>query len=178
MALRRPGFDLITHSPDQTRRIGYLLGRLLQGGDVILLAGPIGAGKTTFVQGLARGLGIEGYVQSPTFTLVAEHRGQTAQGEPVYLYHLDLYRLEGDADLVTFGYDEYFDAPDGIVVIEWPDRLAADLPADYLLIVLDHLADSKRRLTLSPHGARYEALAGELRTNAMGVRRGSASAGH
>src|SRR5579884_3952520 len=163
MPSRRPALDVISHSPEQTRQIGLCLGRLARPGDVFLLSGQVGSGKTTFVQGLARGLGVSGYVQSPTFALANEHAGRTAEGEDVILYHLDFYRLEDAADLETFGYDEYLDAPEGVVAVEWPDRLALDLPEHYLAVMLDYLADTKRRIRLQAHGKRYEELAAALR---------------
>lgn len=177
MTTQRPALDVISHSPDQTRWLGARLGRLAQPGDVFLLTGLIGSGKTTLVQGLARGLGVTGYVQSPTFTLVNEHPGRTAEGRPVTLYHLDLYRLEGDADLLTVGYEDYFSDPAGIAVVEWPERLSPDLPEEYLLVSLEYLADSKRRLALYPRGERYEALVDAFRAEVFGARRGSAASG-
>ncbi|HLI50254.1 MAG TPA: tRNA (adenosine(37)-N6)-threonylcarbamoyltransferase complex ATPase subunit type 1 TsaE [Thermomicrobiaceae bacterium] len=177
MTARRPALDLISHSPDQTRWFGSRLGRLLRRQDVILLSGRIGAGKTVLVQGVARGLGIDDYIQSPTFTLANEHRGRLASGEPVMLYHLDLYRLEDQAELATFGYDEYIDASDGVVILEWPDRLGADRPSEYLLIGIEYLADTKRRLTFYPTGARFERLVSEFRTEAFGAQRRTAPAG-
>ncbi len=174
---RRPALDLISHSPDQTRRFGYHLGRLAQAGDVLLLHGQIGAGKTTLVQGIARGLGIEGYVQSPTFTLASEHVGRTAAGERTALYHLDLYRLEGAGDLASFGYEEYLDEPGGIVVIEWPERLVSDLPEEHLLISLEHLADTKRRLAFLPQGSRAQEMTEAFRAEVFRARRRSAPAG-
>ncbi len=177
MTSRRPALDLISHSPDQTRRFGYHLGRLARAGDVLLLHGQIGAGKTTLVQGIARGLGVEGYVQSPTFTLASEHAGRTASGERVTLFHLDLYRLEGAGDLASFGYEEYFDEPSGIVVIEWPERLAEELPDEHLLIRLEHLADAKRRLAFLPQGSRAQELTEAFRAEVFRARRRSAPAG-
>lgn len=177
MARRRPALDVISHSPEQTRSFGHRLGRLARPGDVFLLSGGIGAGKTTLVQGIARGLGVQDYVQSPTFTLAAEYPGRTAAGDRVTLYHLDLYRLEGAADLATFGYEEYFDDPEGVVVVEWPERLADELPDSYLLIILEHVADSKRRLVLIPHGPRYAALTEAFRAEVFGARRGPAATG-
>ncbi|MDI3339569.1 MAG: tRNA (adenosine(37)-N6)-threonylcarbamoyltransferase complex ATPase subunit type 1 TsaE [Sphaerobacter sp.] len=178
MATQRPALDVISHSPEQTRSLGARLGRLARAGDVFLLTGQIGSGKTTFAQGLARGLGVASYVQSPTFTLVSEHSGHTADGRPVTLYHLDLYRLESADDLVTFGYADYFADPAAITVVEWPERLGADLPDEYLLISFDHLADSKRRLALYPRGKRPEALIDAFRTEVFGARRGSAASGN
>lgn len=177
MSSRRRALDLISHSPEQTRSFGARLGRLARPGDVYLLRGPLGSGKTALTQGIARGLGVEGYVQSPTFTLAAEHPARSADGSGVTLYHLDLYRLESPGEVETFGYDEYLDDPHGIVVIEWPERAEAAMPEAFMLIELEHLADAKRRLVLEPHGERYVTLVEELRAEVVGVRRGTAPAG-
>ena len=177
MPSRRPALDVISHSPEQTRQIGVCLGRLARAGDVFLLSGQVGSGKTTFVQGIARGLGVSNYVQSPTFALANEHTGRTSEGDDVVLYHLDFYRLEGAEDLESFGYEEYLDAPDGVVAVEWPDRLALDLPQDYLAVIFDHLAETKRRIRLQVHGERYQELATALRKEVTGASRRSAPAG-
>jgi tRNA threonylcarbamoyladenosine biosynthesis protein TsaE len=175
MPPRRSALDVISHSPDQTRQMGFRLGRLVRPGDLVLLAGQVGAGKTTLVQGLARGLQVEGYVQSPTFALAAEHRGRTANGECIVLYHLDFYRLEGVHDFDSFGYEEYLDADDGIVVIEWPERLPDSEFDQFLLIELRHLADSKRRLVFRPHGEHYTEIVNEFRVEVSGAQRRSNS---
>jgi tRNA threonylcarbamoyladenosine biosynthesis protein TsaE len=167
---RRPALDIISHSPDQTRQIGARLGQLARPGDLILLSGQLGAGKTAFVQGLAKGLGVEGYVQSPTFALAHEYSGHLPSGEPVELYHLDFYRLEGAEDLLSFGYEEYLDAPHAVAAIEWPERLALAMPESYLLVSLEHIADTKRRLIFQPFGARYQELVDALRKEVFGVR--------
>ncbi|MGA7669871.1 MAG: tRNA (adenosine(37)-N6)-threonylcarbamoyltransferase complex ATPase subunit type 1 TsaE [Nitrolancea sp.] len=171
MPPRRSALDVISHSPDQTRQIGFRLGRLVRARDVLLLAGQVGAGKTTLVQGLARGLNVDGYVQSPTFALAAEHVGKTADDEQVILFHLDFYRLEGVEDFDTFGYEEYLDAENGIVVIEWPERLPTSSFDDYLLIELRHLSDSKRRLVFRPSGERYMEMVEALRAEVSGAQR-------
>jgi tRNA threonylcarbamoyladenosine biosynthesis protein TsaE len=161
---------MITHSPEQTRSAGALLGRLLQRGDVVLLTGTLGAGKTTFVQGIARALQSDEYVQSPTFTLVAEHDGVASDGRAVRLYHVDLYRLAGTDDVGTLGLDDYFDDPDGVTVVEWPDRSPASMPETYLLVDLQFLADTKRNLRLSPEGERHRATIERFRSEVAGVR--------
>ncbi|MGZ6367047.1 MAG: tRNA (adenosine(37)-N6)-threonylcarbamoyltransferase complex ATPase subunit type 1 TsaE, partial [Ktedonobacteraceae bacterium] len=108
--------DCISHSSAQTQRLGIRLGDLLQGGELILLDGQLGTGKTTFTQGLAQGLGITENINSPTFTLLKEHVGQTQPGIPIgtlsnrrpSLYHFDLYRLDNPAEIVELGFEDYF----------------------------------------------------------------------
>ena len=150
----RSGVDLeiISHSLDQTRRIGARLAALLQPGDVILLAGEFGVGKTTLVQGLARGLGVDSrYVTSPTFTLINEYAGRLP------LYHIDLYRLDTAEQVADLGLLDYLYG-DGVTVIEWP-QLAQDLvPPERLTIYLAHLTETKRALRVHADGARYEEL--------------------
>jgi tRNA threonylcarbamoyladenosine biosynthesis protein TsaE len=167
----QPALDFISHSPDQTRRIGWRLGQHARAQDLFLLSGPFGAGKTLLTQGLAAGLGIADRVTSPSFTLVNEYSGRTAAGLPIRLYHVDLYRLETAAEVESVGLDELFADPDGVCVIEWPDRLGAAAPPDYLLITLTPVSEMKRRLTLTPTGERQAALLAELRAEAFGVGR-------
>lgn len=165
-ATRQAGLDLISHSLEQTHRMGAALGRKLRPGDVLLLSGGLGAGKTSFIQGLARGLEVQGDVTSPTFTLVNEYQGK-AGGEPVTLYHIDLYRLSGDADeLLAIGWEEYLDDPQGICAIEWPQHAAGLLPDTWLLIEIDPIAETKRRIRLQANGPRYRELVAELRAEA------------
>ena len=142
--------ELISRSPEQTRAIGERLGGLLRTGDVLLLNGDLGAGKTTLTQGIAAGFGVAEYVQSPTFTLVAEHEGESGRK----LYHLDLYRLQDEADLESFGYEQYIDPVDGVAVIEWPERAGTWLPDAYVLIDFTIAGPSERRLRLEACGKR------------------------
>lgn len=169
-ASRKPAFDIISHSPEQTRALGAQLGKLLARGSVVLLSGGLGTGKTTFVQGLARPLRTGDHVQSPTFTLVAEHSGTAANGEPVRLYHMDLYRLEGVGDIESFGLDEYLSDPDGIAVIEWPERARWAMPDAFLLVDLRSMADTKRAVRLEPHGGCYADVVRRFRTEVGGGR--------
>ena len=171
MGVERPELDLISHSPQQTRNVGLHLGQVLRPGDVVLLFGQIGSGKTLMTQGMARGLGVDGYVQSPTFTLVVEHPGVTSDGHVIRLYHLDLYRIESTAEIDTFGHEEYLDDPDGIVVIEWPERLSAVVPDEHLLVNIEYIADSKRKLTFFARGDRYRERIASLREEVFGGRR-------
>src|SRR5438874_4812207 len=148
-----PDLDIVSHGAEQTRRLGAHLGAHLERGDVVLLEGEFGSGKTTFTQGIARGLGIDArYVNSPTFTLINEYRGTRH-----HLYHIDLYRLEGQEQVATLGLDDYFDGK-GITVIEWPQEAAPWLPPERLLVRFAHLSDTKRTLRFYPYGDNYPEL--------------------
>lgn len=138
--------EFLSRSADETRAIGRQLAPALRVGDVLFLHGDLGAGKTTFAQGIAAGLGIVGPVQSPTFTLVNEYDG------PVRLYHLDLYRLSGADDIAGLGYEEYLEPSDGITVVEWPERAGSMLPETYLLVTLVAGAGIRHRLIFDPVG--------------------------
>jgi tRNA threonylcarbamoyladenosine biosynthesis protein TsaE len=163
--------DIITHSAASTRRLGRRLGERLRGGDLVLLCGDLGAGKTTVAQGIAAGLGVQGPVASPTFTLVNEYPGRDADGRPVSLCHVDLYRL-ADGGIETLGLDDYLGAPDIVAVVEWPQMAPAALPPTALLIEIAPLSETKRRLTLRAHGpesARYDDRLAALRRELFGV---------
>ena len=149
-----PKVDLIAHSPEQTRAIAAQLARQLSHGQTVLLNGPLGAGKTTFAQGLARALGAGEQVQSPTFTIVSEHDGQLADGQPVRIYHMDLYRMSGPDDLDSISFDDYLSDPEGIVIIEWPDRAVSRLPSEYILVRMENIADTKRSISIAPSASR------------------------
>lgn len=152
--------EVVSRSAEETRQIGARLGRRLRPGDVVLLHGDLGSGKTTLAQGMARGLGVREYVQSPTFALIAEHVGEGPDGSPLRLYHLDLYRLTDERDLDSFGYDQYLAPDDGVTVIEWPERAGAWLPERYILVRLAWVAPDARRMAFEgvPHGAFSEIL--------------------
>ena len=154
-----------TDSAAETYELGVRLGRLLHPGDVLALQGDLGAGKTTMAQGVARGLGVEGYVRSPTFTLVNEY--DLSSG--ARLFHIDGYRLgetmdEAMLEADTFGLDQVLDDPDAIVIIEWAERLAALLPADRLEVALNYVdhAHNARILTCRARGPRSAVLVKQL----------------
>jgi tRNA threonylcarbamoyladenosine biosynthesis protein TsaE len=132
--------------------LGERLGRALRAGDVVALVGPLGAGKTTFVQGLARGTGVpaERHVASPTFALVNEHPGRVA------LVHADLYRIAGERELLELGLDDAFDR--AAVAIEWLDRFPDAAPPDRLELAIAFEPDGARRLTATGSGPRGDAL--------------------
>lgn len=131
----------ISHSPAETEGLGEARGRDAHSGLVIALAGDLGAGKTQFVKGLARGLGITARVHSPTFTLVNEYGGGR-----LLLFHLDLYRLETPAQILSAGVEEYL-TPAGVTVIEWAERLRNELPAGTLFVNIEILSETQRRIT-------------------------------
>ena len=138
-----------TGSADATRAVASALAALLEVGDVISLVGDLGAGKTAFAQGVARGLGVVGPVTSPTFTIVQEYEGRLP------IAHVDVYRLDTVQDLYDLGFDELID--DGrVTIVEWGDLIAPALPADYLVVRIEPGdADTERVLELSFHGPRW-----------------------
>jgi tRNA threonylcarbamoyladenosine biosynthesis protein TsaE len=158
--------DIISHGWEQTQRLAMRLGGLLTGGELILLEGNLGAGKTTFTQGLALGLDITANVNSPTFTLLKEYRGQSRPHTPEEvktgtpsqkgpaLYHFDLYRLVDPAEIFELGFDDYFSGP-GVCVVEWAERADLYWPAEHLRICLKSLSETKRGLLFIANGAHY-----------------------
>ncbi|GBC86935.1 tRNA threonylcarbamoyladenosine biosynthesis protein TsaE [bacterium HR12] len=141
---------------EDTRAIGSALADLLRPGDALALTGELGAGKTTLVQGIARGLGYAGAVVSPTFTLVREYRGR------LRLYHVDVYRLERVQDAIDLAFEEMLDG-DGVLVVEWGDAVEQLLPPEHLLVELTVPGpDERRRIALTGMGpswaARWERL--------------------
>jgi tRNA threonylcarbamoyladenosine biosynthesis protein TsaE len=140
--------DFISHSEAQTRRLGARLASLLNPGDVVALVGELGSGKTRWVQGVCRGLKVTDVVNSPTFTLVNEYEGRW----PVY--HIDLYRLEDTAEMLTIGLEDYLYGA-GITLIEWADRAKDLLPPEHLAIEFHHLDETKRRIVLQAYGRRF-----------------------
>ena len=148
--------DLTTQSPEQTQALGEAIGVLALPGDVFLLAGELGAGKTCLTQGVAWGLGIVGYASSPTFVIMREHHGRLP------LYHVDLYRLGGLAEIDDLGLDDYLYG-DGVCVVEWAEKGLAVLPEEHLLVEITRLGDTGRRFKLRPSGERYCQMIGRLR---------------
>jgi tRNA threonylcarbamoyladenosine biosynthesis protein TsaE len=135
-----------------TVSLGHEIAAELLPGDVVLLHGDLGAGKTTLAQGIAAALGVNELIQSPTFALVAEHQGRLYDGTPITLYHLDLYRLESPDELEEIGYDQYLAPLAGVSLIEWPERAGDWLPERFLLLRLTRAAHGGREVELSRHG--------------------------
>jgi len=153
----------ISKSPEETIKLGEKLGELAQPGDIFLLTGNLGTGKTCLTQGIARGLKSQDYVLSPTFVLMRELNGR------IPLYHIDLYRLDNIAEIADLGLDDYLFGK-GLSIIEWADKGLAVLPAEHLLVKIDYLNDNERRIELIPCGKRYEKLLAQLKPLMKGNR--------
>ena len=151
-----------TKGAGRTRALGRRLARLLRPGDVVLLQGPLGAGKTTLVQGVGAGLGVEGPVNSPTFVLLARHDlpgredgGARPADRPDALHHADLFRLTEIEEVAELALAEQ--ATDGALLVEWPERGLEALPFEHLLVAIEFSPerDDERRLTFVAVGERY-----------------------
>lgn len=154
--------EFFSRSPDQTRRMGIRLGALLEPGDVVCLNGDLGAGKTTLVQGVARGWGSLDPVSSPTFIIVNVYRRPDGRT----LSHLDAYRLQNwteaeDLDILPL-------MENGPIVVEWPERIMEVLPKEHLTIAMRWLADDERGMILSASGKRYEKILSTIRKQVYG----------
>jgi len=146
----------VSGGEEETRELGRRLASLLRAGDVVLVVGELGTGKTCLAKGLARGLGVGEKVLSPTFTLLREYKGR------IPLYHLDAYRLEGPWDLFDLGIEEYLEG-DGVLLVEWGDRARDFFPGGFLEIRLEFTdRDRERRITLLPRGGDWMERIGRL----------------
>jgi len=152
-------FDYTSRTPEETLRLGRVLGTLLEPGDVICLSGDLGAGKTVLTQGIGAGWGALEPVTSPTFMLIHEHRRK--QNDHV-LYHVDSYRLGGAADAWGIGLEDLWHYG-GCLVIEWPENIAGILPDEKLWITLETIDTTQRHISLHGSGKRYESLVDAVR---------------
>jgi tRNA threonylcarbamoyladenosine biosynthesis protein TsaE len=146
----------VTHSAEQTQKVGISIGKLAEPGDIFLLIGDLGAGKTCLTQGIAYGLDIQEYTLSPSFVIMRELHGRLP------LYHMDFYRLENIAEISDLGLDDYLFG-EGVCVIEWANKGLTVLPEDHLLIGIDYLADNERSFVIEPRGERYIRMVQQLR---------------
>lgn len=156
-----PGRVWITRSAAETRELGAALGAAIEPPLVIALRGNLGAGKTTFVQGLAGGLGVHGRVSSPTFVLVNEYAGAAS----VRLVHVDTYRLGAavGVEAAAMGLEELIEDEDAVVAVEWAERVAELLPRDHLLVELDYgTQEDQRTIRMTPLGERSRAVVRKL----------------
>ena len=148
MSSKMTVLKIISRSPEQTQHLGKRLGELAQSGDVFLLTGNLGSGKTCLTQGIAWGLGVKEYAFSPSFVIIREYHGRLT------LYHIDFYRLDRLEEIADLGLDEYLYGK-GVCVIEWADKGIAVLPDEHLLINLSYVSDTERAVSLEPKGERY-----------------------
>ncbi|HLO29640.1 MAG TPA: tRNA (adenosine(37)-N6)-threonylcarbamoyltransferase complex ATPase subunit type 1 TsaE [Anaerolineales bacterium] len=154
--------DFFSRSPEQTRRLGTRLGEALQAGDVICLQGDLGAGKTTFVQGVALGWGSLDSVSSPTFILVNVYR----RGDEARLFHMDAYRLDSMPEAEELDLDSMLAR--GALLIEWPERIDGLVPDGRLWIHFEHIDEEEREMKFKSDGKRYDDLLEVVRQAAYG----------
>jgi tRNA threonylcarbamoyladenosine biosynthesis protein TsaE len=148
--------EIITRSPEETQKIGVQLGELALPGDIFLLVGGLGVGKTCLTQGIAWGLGIKEYAASPSFVVIRELQGRLP------LYHIDFYRLDHLEEIAELGLDDYLYGK-GVCVLEWAEKGLSLLPEEHLLIEMGYLSDNERRLRFKPGGKRYKEIVAKLK---------------
>ena len=163
--LREGELDIVSHSVEQTQRLGTRLGGLLLPGDVICLSGDMGAGKTMFASGIGKGWGAKTPLTSPTYNLIHEHRRDKDNQR---LFHLDCYRLDSIQDAESTGLDDVLDGR-GPVILEWPEHIEMILPEKRLWIELRILEPTRRNFMFNATGKRYEELVKQFREAAFGV---------
>lgn len=144
---------LNTHSATETQAVAEKLAAHVEAGTVITLNGDLGAGKTTFTQGFAKGLGVTRNVNSPTFTIMKQYQGRLP------LYHMDVYRLEDTGD--DIGLEEYING-DGVAIVEWSNLIESSLPTERLAITIERIGDEERKITFTPTGEAYDTLVKEV----------------
>jgi tRNA threonylcarbamoyladenosine biosynthesis protein TsaE len=157
--------DIISHSAAQTIRFGQRLGELMRQGDLVVLLGDFGAGKTHMIKGIAQGLGSTELVNSPSFVLINEYRAGPRHGN-IPIFHADLYRIENPDELAAIGIEEAWSGI-GVCLIEWADQAGDWLPGERLAIHLQHLSETKRVLRFVPYGERYQELLAEFKKGAV-----------
>jgi len=155
--------DFFSKSPEQTRYIGTRLGGALRTGDVICLQGDLGAGKTTFVQGVAQGWGSLDSVSSPTFIIVNMYR----RDDQSQLFHMDAYRLDSTPEAEELDLDSML--AQGSLFIEWPERMDGIIPEEHLWINLEYINDEEREMKFKANGKRYDELLEVIRQAVVGV---------
>ena len=153
MNIESKNYQFPSNSPEQTQQFAERLAKLLGPGDVIALEGDLGAGKTTFTQGLAKGLGIKTVINSPTFTIIKEYQGTLP------LYHMDVYRVEDEFE--ELGFDEYFYG-EGITVVEWASMIRSVLPPVLLEIYIKRAEGDSREIQIAAYGNHFISVCEEL----------------
>lgn len=140
----------------EMRKLGEIMGKAVFPGSVICLIGELGTGKTTLVQGISKGLGVNSYVNSPTFTIIKEYEGD------LRLFHIDVYRLEDPEEILFLGVEEYIYG-EGLTVIEWADKIYEFLPPDFLEVTLNREKEEARRVNVKSIGKKHYQVVEELK---------------
>ncbi len=163
--LKQDELDVISHSAEQTGRLGARLGSLLQPGDIVCLSGEMGAGKTVLSTGIGAGWGALIPISSPTYTLVHQH---VRSRDTNILYHVDCYRLESEQDVESAGLDDILNSK-AVVILEWPEQIESFLPGEHLWVNLRYLEGNRRNLLFEARGRRYEQLLERFRGVSYGT---------
>jgi len=145
-----------TNDSQETQQVGYEIGQLTEAGELILLTGELGAGKTCLTQGICRGAGFEGFASSPSFVLVKEYPGRFT------IYHIDLYRLESIDEISEMGIEEYVGG-DGLCIVEWANKAENLFPIEHLHIQIEHVSPDTRGFQVISNGERYDRFAEHIR---------------
>jgi len=137
--------ETITKSAQETKNLGKKIATDLKGGETLALTGELGSGKTTFVQGLAEGLGVKGRIISPTFMLMRKYEASKSD-----FYHIDFYRLEDDLEneIKNLGIDDIWEKKDNIVAIEWAEKIESSLPKDAIRLKFENIGEDKRKISI------------------------------
>jgi tRNA threonylcarbamoyladenosine biosynthesis protein TsaE len=149
---------LRTDTPGATRKLGERIGRMLRAGDVVLLFGELGAGKTMLAQGIGRGMGVRAPIKSSSFVIMNEYDGKSLR-----LFHADLYRLEQPEQVAELALDEL--AARGVLAVEWPERAIEEMPPEHLIVRMAYDGAKSRTIEIEAHGERYRAIVEKLGLN-------------
>lgn len=144
--------QFLVKNVEETTELGFSIGRLLNSGDIVCLTGDLGTGKTHITKGIAKGLGIDDHITSPTFTIVNEYDSGRLK-----LYHFDVYRVSDPDEIYAIGFDDYIFS-NGVSIIEWANYIEEILPSDYLHILIEKdlsNGEDYRKITITPYGERY-----------------------
>ena len=146
---------IITKSPEETKNLGKEISKIIKPGDLLAFYGELGAGKTCFIQGISLGLEVKDYVTSPSFTIINEYQGK------IPIYHFDLFRFDNAEEILELGYEEYFYG-EGLIVIEWAEKIEQFLPKEHLKIDIKFKDCYERTISFISQGDRFDKFLKEL----------------